>query len=76
MIPFVAETRVETATAGRKMSIDKVVLNPSLDDQLFAKPAPLTAAQMPPLPARMVMLPPTASAVTAAPAAGAQHKAP
>lgn len=39
MIPFVSEMKVETAQKNRKMTIDKVVLNPQLADSLFAKPA-------------------------------------
>ncbi len=39
VIPFVSEMKVETAPKNRKMTIDKVVLNPQLADSLFAKPA-------------------------------------
>jgi hypothetical protein len=38
MIPFVSESQVETAPKNRKMTIEKVVLNPQLADSLFAKP--------------------------------------
>jgi outer membrane lipoprotein-sorting protein len=74
-IPFVSETRVERVAGGHAMTIEKVVLNPKIDDSAFAKPASLTAAELPPLP-RMVKL---GAATEAAPAppphstAGAQH---
>jgi len=38
MIPFESETKVETAPRNRKMTVDKVVLNPPLEDRLFGKP--------------------------------------
>jgi hypothetical protein len=38
LIPFVSESKVETAPQTRKMTIDKVVLNPQLEDRLFGKP--------------------------------------
>jgi hypothetical protein len=39
MIPYVAETEVETWRTTHKMLIDKVALNAPLDDALFGKPA-------------------------------------
>jgi len=39
LIPFVSESKVETATQTRKITVDKVVLNPQLEDSLFGKPA-------------------------------------
>jgi outer membrane lipoprotein-sorting protein len=38
MIPFVLETAVDGYSNTHKMVIDKVTLNPKLDDALFAKP--------------------------------------
>jgi outer membrane lipoprotein-sorting protein len=38
MIPYASETKVEGVTQTRKMTIDKIVLNPQLDDRLFGKP--------------------------------------
>jgi hypothetical protein len=38
MIPFVLETAVEGYSDTHKMVIDKVALNPKLDDALFARP--------------------------------------
>jgi hypothetical protein len=38
LIPFESETKAETAPP-RKMTLDKVVLNPPLDEQQFGKPA-------------------------------------
>jgi len=38
LIPFVSESKVETAPQTRKMTVDKVVLNPQLQDGLFGKP--------------------------------------
>ena len=56
MIPYVAETHVERVAGGHSMTIEKVVLNPKIDDSEFAKPRSLTAAELPPLP-KMVKLP-------------------
>jgi hypothetical protein len=39
LIPFVSETRVEGARQAHQMTLEKVLLNPPLDDHLFAKPA-------------------------------------
>lgn len=39
LIPFVSESKAETAPRAHKMIIDKVVLNPQLEDRLFGKPA-------------------------------------
>jgi hypothetical protein len=69
MMPYVAETRVDTAPQGRAITIDKVMLNEKMEDNLFAKPASLTAAEMP-QPPKMVKMVPT-SASTSAPAAPA-----
>ena len=44
LIPFVSEARVETAPQPRKMTVDKVVLNPPLDDKLFRKPVATPAS--------------------------------
>jgi len=38
MIPFVLETAVEGYQETHKMIIEKVAVNPKLDDALFAKP--------------------------------------
>ena len=49
LIPFESDTEVETAAKNRKITIEKVVLNPSLEDRLFGKPAAPpgpTAAQL------------------------------
>ena len=54
-IPFVAETHVEHVVGGHSMTIEKVVLNQKIEDSAFAKPAALTAADMPAMP-RMVRL--------------------
>jgi hypothetical protein len=40
LIPFVSESKVETAPTRRKMTIEKVVLNPPLEDRVFGKPVP------------------------------------
>jgi hypothetical protein len=66
MIPFVAETRIEGMTGGHNTTIDKVVLNEKIDDSAFAKPAPLTAAELPRDP-KMVILPPGESGAHASP---------
>jgi hypothetical protein len=65
MIPYVAETRVESAPQGRALTIEKAVLNETMDDSLFAKPAALTAAEMP-QPPKMVKVSPTAVPAAAA----------
>src|SRR5207302_380766 len=39
LFPFVSETWVEGARQTRRMTVDKVVLNPPLEDRLFSKPA-------------------------------------
>jgi outer membrane lipoprotein-sorting protein len=38
MIPFILETAVEKVPTTRKIAIEKVVLNPKLEDSAFAKP--------------------------------------
>ncbi|TLZ33998.1 MAG: outer membrane lipoprotein-sorting protein [Gammaproteobacteria bacterium] len=38
LFPFVSETWVEGARQTRKMTVEKVALNPPLEDHLFAKP--------------------------------------
>ena len=38
MVPFVLETAVDGYTDTHKMILDKVALNPQLDDALFVKP--------------------------------------
>jgi outer membrane lipoprotein-sorting protein len=40
LIPFVSESKVETALQTHKMTVDKVVLNPQLEDRLFGTPVP------------------------------------
>jgi hypothetical protein len=61
MVPFVAETRIESVPGGHSMTIEKVLLNEKFDDGAFAKPQSLSAAAMPTLP-KMVTLPPAAHA--------------
>jgi hypothetical protein len=67
MMPYVAETRVDTAPQGRAITIEKVMLNEKMEDSLFAKPASLTAAEMPQMP-KMVKMVPTSTSAPAAPA--------
>jgi hypothetical protein len=43
LIPFVSESKVETAPQARKMMVEKVVLNPPLEERLFGKPTPPAA---------------------------------
>jgi outer membrane lipoprotein-sorting protein len=57
-IPYVAETRVESAPQGHALTFEKAVVNEAMDDSLFAKPAALTAAEMP-VPPKMVKVSPT-----------------
>lgn len=64
MIPYVSETRVEGAHEARKLTVEKVVLNPKLDDALFSKPPPLPGPAGGPV--RAV---PTVGSTAAAPAA-------
>lgn len=45
-IPFVYETVVDGVKATHKMTIDKVTVNPALDDALFSKPAALVNASL------------------------------
>jgi outer membrane lipoprotein-sorting protein len=47
MIPFVSETRVQGARASHDMTLEKVELNPRIEDSAFAKPQMLTAAATP-----------------------------
>jgi len=56
MVPFVAETRIDSVSGGHSMTIEKVVLNERIDDGVFAKPQSLTAAAMPTLP-KVITLP-------------------
>jgi hypothetical protein len=63
VLPYVSETRVQGVRATHKMTVEKVALNPRLDDALFAKPTP---APLPP--ARVFTVAPSASA--SSPAAG------
>jgi len=67
MIPFVAETRVESAPQARAMTLEKVMLNETMQDSLFAKPASLTLAEMPPAPRRVKVAPTPVPPATAAP---------
>jgi len=39
MIPYTSETKVEGVAQTRKMTIDKVVLNPQFDDRVVGKPS-------------------------------------
>ncbi len=39
-VPYLFETVVEGVTPSRKMTIEKVTVNPKLDDRAFAKPEP------------------------------------
>lgn len=64
MVPFVAETRIESVPGGHAMTIEKVVLNEKIDDGAFGKPQSLSAAAMPTVP-KMVTLPPAGSASSA-----------
>ena len=43
IVPHVLETVVDGTPSSHKMSIDRVSVNPALDDALFAKPQPLLA---------------------------------
>jgi hypothetical protein len=56
-IPYLSETRVQGVRATHKMAVEKVALNPKLDDALFTKPAPVPLS-----PARVFTVAPTASA--------------
>ena len=47
MIPFVLETAIEGFPETHKIVIDKVAVNPRLDDTLFKKPAGGSAAALP-----------------------------
>jgi outer membrane lipoprotein-sorting protein len=42
MVPYVLETTVQGVKQSHKMSIESVVVNPNLDDSLFAKPSSAT----------------------------------
>jgi hypothetical protein len=55
MVPFVAETRIESVPGGHSITIEKVVLNEKIDESAFAKPQSLTAAVMPAVP-KMITL--------------------
>jgi hypothetical protein len=67
VLPYLAETRVQGAHFNHKMTVEKVALNPKLDDSLFGKPAPAS------LPAAKVFttVAPTVSAATPATKASA-----
>jgi outer membrane lipoprotein-sorting protein len=45
LVPFVTETVVEGIKQTHKMKIEKVVVNPALEDSLFDKPAVMPAAR-------------------------------
>lgn len=45
-MPFVYETVVDGVQATHKMTIDKVVVNPAMDDALFSKPAAVVNASL------------------------------
>jgi hypothetical protein len=45
LIPYAADTRVQGVKSSHKMTVEKVALNPKLDDALFAKPASVPIKQ-------------------------------
>jgi hypothetical protein len=65
MIPYLAETHVERVPGAHAMTVEKVELNPKIEDSEFAKPRSLTAAELPPL-SKMVKLGPGTPAAPAA----------
>jgi hypothetical protein len=44
MIPFESETRLDGVRASHKLTLEKVEINPTIEDSAFTKPAPLTAS--------------------------------
>jgi outer membrane lipoprotein-sorting protein len=44
MIPFESETRLEGVRTSHKLTLEKVEVNPAIEDSAFTKPAPLTAS--------------------------------
>lgn len=44
MIPFESETRLEGVRTSHKLTLEKVEINPAIEDSVFTKPAPLTAS--------------------------------
>jgi len=44
MIPFESETRLEGVPGSHKLILEKVDINPTIDDSAFTKPEPLTAS--------------------------------
>jgi outer membrane lipoprotein-sorting protein len=44
MIPFESETRLEGVRTSHKLTIEKVEINPTIEDSAFSKPEPLTAS--------------------------------
>jgi outer membrane lipoprotein-sorting protein len=44
MIPFESETRLEGVRASHKLTLEKVEINPTIEDSAFAKPDSLTAS--------------------------------
>lgn len=73
LVPYVLETRVDTAPQPRAMTIEKVVLNEKMDDSLFGKPASLTDAEMPQPPKFVKVIPPRPPSATQPAASGASH---
>jgi hypothetical protein len=67
--PYVSETSVEGISATRKLFVDKVLVNPPMDDRVFSKPAGASMRQGPP--AAMLVPPVSALRRPASAAAGA-----
>jgi outer membrane lipoprotein-sorting protein len=44
MIPFESETRLEGVRTSHKLTVEKVEINPTIEDSAFSKPEPLTAS--------------------------------
>jgi outer membrane lipoprotein-sorting protein len=44
MIPFESETRLEGVRVSHKLTLEKVEINPTIEDRAFSKPEPLTAS--------------------------------
>jgi outer membrane lipoprotein-sorting protein len=44
MIPFESETRIDGVKVSHKLTVEKVDVNPTIEDSAFTKPAPLTAS--------------------------------
>lgn len=72
VVPYVIETRVESADQPRAMTIEKVVLNEKMDDTLFGKPESITEAEMP-QPPKMVKVVPPAATSSSKSSSGTRH---